>query len=169
MLCPWLKLHGSWFSWRLLAVVYGIARWKSRSVSWYIAAPSPALLWRSWSLALNSSYAYLAKMIKIVAPLYFSPLVRHALQLSAMSATVPDVHHTMWSTRNTFGFGTLSLSLPKRSSVRTGLPIADIQIHRPENVVQGIFRTETLRGVECFAAAQWWENVNTKPQTQLKK
>ena len=84
------------------------------SVSWYIAAPSPALLWRSWSLALNPSYTYWVKMIKIVAPWYFSPLVWHALQLSAMSATVPDVRHTMWSTRNTFGFGTLSLSLPKR-------------------------------------------------------
>ena len=84
------------------------------SVRWYIAAPSPALVWRSWSLALNPSYAYWAKMIKIVAPWYFSPLVWHALQLSAMSATVPDVRHTMWSTRNTFGFGTLSLSLPKR-------------------------------------------------------
>ena len=33
-------------------------------------------------------------MIKIVAPWYFSPLVRHALQLSAMSATIPDVRHT---------------------------------------------------------------------------
>ena len=114
MLCPWLKLQRSWFSYRLLAVVYGIARWKSRSVSWYIAAPSPALLWRSWSLALNPSYAYWAKMIKIVEPWYVSPLVWHALQLSAMSATVPDVRHTMWSTRNIFGFGTLSLSLPKR-------------------------------------------------------
>ena len=31
MLCPWLKLQRCWFSWRLLAVVYGIARWKSRS------------------------------------------------------------------------------------------------------------------------------------------
>ena len=82
------------------------------SVSWYIAAPSPAFRWRSRSLALNPSYW--AKMIKIVAPWYFSPLVWHALQLSAMSATVPYVCHTMWSTSNTFGFETVSLSFPKR-------------------------------------------------------
>ena len=52
-------------------------------------------------------------MIKIVPPWYFSPLVWHALQLSAMSATDSDVRHTMWSTSNTIGFGTLLLSLPK--------------------------------------------------------
>ena len=60
------------------------SRFRSQLI--YIAAPSPALLWHLWSLALNSSYAYRAKMTKIVAPWYFSPLVRHALQLSAMAA-----------------------------------------------------------------------------------
>ena len=62
------------------------SRFRSQLI--YIAAPSPALLWHLWSLALNSSYAYRAKMTKIVAPWYFSPLVRHALQLSAMSAFI---------------------------------------------------------------------------------
>ena len=34
----------------------------------------------------------------------------------------------MWSTSNTFGFGTVSLSLAKRSSVQTCHPLADIQM-----------------------------------------
>ena len=54
MLCPWLKLQRSWFSWHLLAGVMASRGGSGEvSVSWYIAAPSPALLWRLWSLALN--------------------------------------------------------------------------------------------------------------------
>ena len=35
------------------------------------------------------------------------------------------------------------------------------QIHRPENVVQGEVRTETLRGVGCFAASYTIEKVTS--------
>ena len=121
------------------------------SVSWYIAAPSPALHWRSWSLALNPSYAYWAKMIKIVAPWYFTPLVWHALQLSAMSATVPDVRHTMWSTRNTFGFGTLSLSLPKR------FISTDVS---PFSRYQNSSTRECCTGESSYRVPKHWEELN---------
>ena len=40
------------------------SRFRSQLI--YIAAPSPALLWHLWSLALNSSYAYREKMIKML-------------------------------------------------------------------------------------------------------
>ena len=43
---------------------------------------------------------------------------------------------------------------PNVSSVQTCLPLADSQIHRPENVVQRRVCTETLREIECLAGAQ---------------
>ena len=83
-------------------------------------------------------------MIKIIAPWYFSPLVWHALQLSAMSATVPDVLHTMCSTSNTFGFGTLSLSLPKRFISTDLSPSSRYPNSSPGNVVQEFLNTENV-------------------------
>ena len=99
----------------------------------YIAAP--ALLWHLWSLALYSSYAYRAKMIKIVAPWYFSPLVTHAFQVSAMSATIPDVRHTCnqqsaWCDQRAthLVLEQFRYHLPNASSVQTFHPLADIQM-----------------------------------------
>ena len=110
------------------------SRFRSQLI--YIAAPSPALLWHLWSLALNSSYAYRAKMIKIVAPWYFSPLVRHALQLSAMSATIPDVRHTCnqqsaWCDQRAthLVLEHFRYHFPNASSVQTCHPLADIQMN----------------------------------------
>ena len=80
-------------------------------------------------------------MIKIVAPWYFSPLVWHALQLSAMSVLFAircdqrEKHLVLGHSRYHF---------PNVSSVQTCFPLADIQIHRPENVVRGRVRTGYL-------------------------
>ena len=68
-------------------------------------------------------------MIKKVAPWYVSPLVRHALQLPAMSATVPDVRHTCDQRATHLVLGQFRYHFPNVSSVQTWLPLADIQMH----------------------------------------
>ena len=68
-------------------------------------------------------------MIKIVAPSYFSPLVRHALQLSAMFVTVPDVRHTCDQRATHLVLGQFRYHFSNSSSVQILLPLADIQMH----------------------------------------
>ena len=64
-------------------------------------------------------------MIKIVAPWYFSPLVRHALQVSAMSATVPDIRHTCDQRATHLVLGQFRYHFSNVSLVQTSLPLAD--------------------------------------------
>ena len=58
--------------------------------------------------------------------------------------------------------GKRTLNSSMKSSGANHYPRAPThQIHRPENVVQGEVRTETLRGVECFAASYTIEKVTS--------
>ena len=61
-------------------------------------------------------------MIKIVAPWYFSLLVWHALQLSAMAATVSNVRHTCDQQATHLVLGHFRHHFPNVLSVQTCLP-----------------------------------------------
>ena len=67
-------------------------------------------------------------MIQIVAPWYFSPLVWHTLQLSAMSATAPDVRHICYQRATHLVLGQFRYHFPSVLSVQTCLPLEDIQM-----------------------------------------
>ena len=94
-------------------------------------------------------------MIKIVASCYFSPLVRQASLRNVSHCNLFLTLAIRCDQRAThLVLGHFRYHSPNVSSVQTCLPLANIQIHRPDNMVQGIVCTETLRGVECLAAAQ---------------
>ena len=56
-------------------------------------------------------------------------ILQHALQLSAMSATVPDVRNTCVQRATHSVLGQFRYHFPNVSSVQTCLPLADIQMH----------------------------------------